>query len=318
MAGFGIFSTKNYAGTDQGVDFVGSGQIPSLGSAVVTSIGTAHIIEGGSYPYVVYQLKSGPYKGKFVYTMESFNPHVHVGQHLRFGQSIGYATGNGVGIETGFNQDGASLNPVAPLYPNPHSAKPAGAVMWKYIQGLIGAAPKVTNPAPVSSGSSPPSSGGTGSSSGGSGGSGVLGSIGSAAVDTLFGGIPVVEGVGAAGGVTSTISSVGDAIKFIFSVRFLEVLGGGILVLMGIYLLARQVGLPSVTTAAKLVPGPVGEAASALPKTSTVGPSEINAPRTRRQVIHHYHPVGSAASDRNDRSASARPISDPELNEIPF
>jgi hypothetical protein len=41
-------------------------------------------------------------------------------------------------------------------------------------------------------------------------------------------------------GITDAIGSITDAFKFIFSYRFLEILGGGLLLLLGLYLLAQQ------------------------------------------------------------------------------
>jgi hypothetical protein len=55
-------------------------------------------------------------------------------------------------------------------------------------------------------------------------------------------------------GVTDAIGSITDAFKFIFSYRFLEILGGGLLLLLGLYLLARQLGV---------APGPTAVAATA-------------------------------------------------------
>jgi hypothetical protein len=44
------------------------------------------------------------------------------------------------------------------------------------------------------------------------------------------------------GGITGAIRSVDDAVHFIFSLRFLEVLGGGLLILIAIRLLGNQLG----------------------------------------------------------------------------
>ena len=294
---FGIYSTKNYAGTDQGVDFTGAGQIPALAPAVVTAIGSTHIIEGGTYPYVVYQLKGGPYKGQYVYTMESFVPHVHVGDHLKAGQSIGYATGNGVGIETGFNQGGTSLNPVAPLYPNPHSPKPAGVQMWKYIQGQIGAGPPVTSPAPTS---------------------GLTDKQIAQAAANAMDNRPTDP-------LTGAVEGPAKAIAWVFEnpLRLLEVFGGGILLLMGLYLLVRQVGLAADVP----LPSPAKAAADAIPAARAartarhatqarkhVGPSETR----RSRVVHHYHPTGSPAAERHERDSRPRRDYDPATAEIPF
>jgi hypothetical protein len=134
---WGVFSPSNYAGTDQGVDFTGSGAIPALAAARVTAVRSEHIIEGGSYPVVAYQLEEGPYQGSYVYVMENFTPTVQPGQQLSRGQSIGIANGSYPYVEVGF-ASGPDGSAAAPLYPDPHGAKPEGAAMWSYIRSLLG------------------------------------------------------------------------------------------------------------------------------------------------------------------------------------
>lgn len=67
--------------------------------------------------------------------------------------------------------------------------------------------------------------------------------------------------VGAAGGAvksaTGAFSSVEDAFNFIFSYRFLEILGGGALIIIGLVGLMREVGVKSPT-----LPGPAGKIAN--------------------------------------------------------
>lgn len=60
------------------------------------------------------------------------------------------------------------------------------------------------------------------------------------------------------GAVTGPINSVEDALKFVFSYRFLEIIGGAALVLVGLIGLMKEVGV-SVPA-----PGPVGKAAAAV------------------------------------------------------
>jgi hypothetical protein len=156
--GWGVFSASNYAGTDQGVDFTGSGPIPALAAARVTGIRSESIIEGGSYPVVAYQLEDGPYAGSYVYVMENFTPTVHVGEQLSRGQTVGIASGRYPYIEVGF-ASGPDGSAAAPLYPDPHGAKAEGATMWSYIQSLLGDPPAgpgqtllaVTHPAAAAS-----------------------------------------------------------------------------------------------------------------------------------------------------------------------
>lgn len=130
--GWGVFTSPS--SVDQGVDFTGKGPIPALDKAKVTDVGHVNIIEGGSWPEVIYQLMAGPYKGSYVYTMENFQPQVKKGDTVVRGQPIGEAKGASPYIETGFNRQPVGINPIAPLYPNPHSPKAAGLVMQKYIK----------------------------------------------------------------------------------------------------------------------------------------------------------------------------------------
>lgn len=130
-----IFKSKS--SVDQGVDFLGAGTIPALDQATVTDVGSVHIIEGGSWPAVIYHLTGGPEKGKYVYTMENFTPSVKKGQKLQRGDPIGTAKGQSPYIETGFNRQATGVNPIAPLYPNPHSPKQAGLEMQSYIKSDV-------------------------------------------------------------------------------------------------------------------------------------------------------------------------------------
>ena len=134
---WGVFSPSTYAGTDQGVDFTGSGPIPALAAGRVTAVRSESIIEGGSYPVVAYQLEDGPYAGNYVYVAENFVPTVQVGQQVSPGQTVGVANGSYPYIEVGF-ASGPDGSAAAPLYPDPHGPKPAGAAMWGYIQSLLG------------------------------------------------------------------------------------------------------------------------------------------------------------------------------------
>jgi hypothetical protein len=60
--------------------------------------------------------------------------------------------------------------------------------------------------------------------------------------------------VGGAGAAIDAALAVPRALAFIFSYRFLEVVGGGLLLLIGVYLLAKQVGInvPAPPAAAAL------------------------------------------------------------------
>ncbi len=78
--------------------------------------------------------------------------------------------------------------------------------------------------------------------------SGVGGAVGGA-----VGGV-----TGAVSGVTGAVGSIEDAFKFIFSYRFLEILGGGALVLVGIIALAKDANI------AVPAPAPAKKAAGAI------------------------------------------------------
>ncbi len=295
---WGIFSPRNYAGVDQGVDFRGAGAIPALDAATVTDVGRAHIVEGGTYPYVVYRLNAGPYRGSYVYTAENFSPAVHKGQRLRQGQSIGHAAGRYPYIEIGFNKSPTGWNAIAPL----GGATAVGAAMKKYIYGLIGSAPPVT----IASGSD---GGGHGLFDNPFSAGNVLGGVGGAAHDV----VSPVEAVG---------SFLGKLSDPRFWLRALEIVGGGLILMLGLYLLARQVGLGSEA------PAPPGadeaeERAEELRRTFSEAPGiDTHRPEYRRStegvkrdvVKHDVSEAGERRAARRKRITEARPAPD----DIPF
>jgi len=340
---FGVLS--NLTGkVDQGIDFGGTGAIPALGPAVVTDITYSHIKQDqpgqGPWPVVVYKLLGGPHRGQYVYVAENFTPQVKVGDHLRQGQSIGHANGSFPYIEVGFNQGPTGWR----AYGSPDSPQPQGYAMRSFVASQIGHT-KVTGAHTVSGGSA-----------GAKNPDGTYGKHHRTADEVklilqglLDGRITKAQAAKQIGVPASAITSAPlDGIPFggslqaaadtflhpfkdlaaffswLVSPRGLETIGGGILMLMGIYLLVRQVGLaadvpiPSpIQVAAKAIPGAGAAPKRSAPSRSPVGPSERPATR-RQQVVHHYHPAGSPASERNDRASRARPISDPATNEIPF
>lgn len=306
---YGVFS-QGFGRIDQGVDFGGSGPIPALGKAVVTDVGTAPIIQGYTVPYIVYQLLGGPYKGQYVYVAENFTPQVKVGDHLRRGQSVGYAHGSSPYIEVGFNQTAKGWT----AYGSPSDRNSAaGTRMYRLIQSEIGAA-RVTAPPSHKSGSgysgSPAGLGTQGpKNKPGKGGGGfnwdywfnpenpqVLGDLGGAAKH--------IPGVVQAESIANFLGMLSSPA---FWIRLLEMIGGGIMIVMGLYLLARQVGLPSVTSA---VPGPVGAAARSA---STIGPSENPSRAGTRRVVHQHYLEEPASTRRKRLAAAAAPSED-----IPF
>ena len=132
---WGAISLSHFAGVDQGVDFNGAGPIPALGDGRVTDVGSSTIIEGGSFPYVIYQLSNPPVNGSgYVYVAENFKPTVRRGKRIKLGDTIGEAAGSYPYIELGWNQGPKGWAPVAPLNPDPHGAKQAGRDFWGFVQ----------------------------------------------------------------------------------------------------------------------------------------------------------------------------------------
>jgi hypothetical protein len=134
LPALGILTKGNYAGTDQGVDFRGAGNVPAIGAGVVTDVGITHIIETGNkiWHYVIYRITSGPLKGQFVYVAENIKPTVKVGQRVSFGQTVAHALGSYPYIETGFNKTAKGWNAFGTL----NGPQPQGAAMWKYLLQL--------------------------------------------------------------------------------------------------------------------------------------------------------------------------------------
>lgn len=279
MANLGVLTQGNYAGTDQGVDFRGAGRIPALDDATVTGVRRVSIIEGGSYPLVAYRLSSGPYTGRYVYVMENFTPSVKVGDKLKKGQSVGTAKGAYPYIEVGFASD-ASGNPAAPLYPNPHGAKPEGSLMWSYIQALG-------------------SGGGTGAGSGSLPG-------GSGATSGAPAGQPVGLGLGSLfGDPLGTSEALG--------LRFVIGLAGIALVIVALVLLSKATSSRTVALAAGLA---TGGKAGRLPRPGRTAPRAPRAPTAGRRRTVGVD-VDEASEARAARRARVEASSGPS-DEIPF
>jgi hypothetical protein len=111
----------------------------------------------------------------------------------------------------------------------------------------------------------------------------------------------------AASGAAKGLSSAGDALGFIFSTRFLEIVGGGILVIIGLVGLMREVGIN--------VPNPLASAAAATPAGKLAGPIS-QAPR-RTQKRAGFEPA-SAERDRREARAARRSGSGAQTDEVPF
>ena len=88
---------------DMGVDFSGSGQVYSLGNAVITNAtGTSGGWPGGGW--ITYKLTGGPDAGLTVYLAEDVSPTVQIGQHVSSSTVIANMFGGSDGIETGWAQ----------------------------------------------------------------------------------------------------------------------------------------------------------------------------------------------------------------------
>ena len=100
--------------------------------------------------------------------------------------------------------------------------------------------------------------------------------------------------------IEGAIGSITDAFKFIFSLRFLEILGGGALILLGLYLLGKQFG------ATFPAPGPVAKAAGGITAAAPQAAStEPDAAPEETPVAHREtaRPVIELPPERRVRSA---------------
>jgi murein DD-endopeptidase MepM/ murein hydrolase activator NlpD len=108
---------------------------------------------------------------------------------------------------------------------------------------------------------------------------------------------------------TAFAEGTADLARFLVSVRFAELVGGGLLVLVGLYLLGRQFGVgPSPLQVASVVPGGVNNPGR------TLGYSEAKPPPIRRT------PTTGTADDRRFRAGPPRPHrpGGGQSDEIPF
>jgi hypothetical protein len=101
--------------------------------------------------------------------------------------------------------------------------------------------------------------------------------------------------------ITDAIGSITDAFKFLFSYRFLEILGGGLLILLGLYILAQQFQKVALAQGIPL-PGPAKDAvAAAAPARATV------TPETRGQAaVDHQHREARASGEEGVRVLPSR------------
>jgi hypothetical protein len=179
-------------------------------------------------------------------------------------------------------------------------------------------------------------------SGGGAGLSGAAGDVGGFLLNPVGGTANLVGGIGSGLGVGSVIPGY-DAASGIASffanltnpkylLRGLEVIGGGLFILMGLYLLAKQVGLAQ--TATNFIPNPV--ARSAIQASGIAAPSgrssgvaraidagyaesKKSAPKPRSappRVVNQYYLDAPPATRR--QQIAAQSDYDPSTSEIPF
>ena len=114
---------------------------------------------------------------------------------------------------------------------------------------------------------------------------------------------------------TAPITSVADAFKFLFSYRFLEILGGGLLILLGLYILAQQFQKVALAQGIPL-PGPAKQAAAAADPFSQGLASEAKSQsrNTGRREARRNAKGETATSQANeagrraDAATAYRPI----------
>lgn len=222
----------SYAGVDQGIDFTGGFDVYALDRAVITRVSRGGSGWPGEGAVVNYRLLSGPAAGRYVYVAEDFAPRsgLRPGMIVQRGESIGRATGSGKapGIEVGWAQpSGIPLAPRPAPRPAPQYT-PQGENFRQFVAAGAGRAPGVPS----------------------------LSSINSAARHVP--GVAQAEGVVGAG--VSVATFIGRLTDPAYILRGLQIVAGGVLVLVGLALLVRQVAL------AADLPDPAGLAAGAASK----------------------------------------------------
>lgn len=269
---------------DQGVDIVSPEPFRAIGPGRIVHIdpnfynGTPAVYEKLDTPITV---NGRTYNGVYYSETQAL---VHVGQKVSAGQAVTAAGVGEFGFAHQFGKQPSSWLPAAHgTYDGQHPTQ-AG----QDFANLLGSQP----PTPVGGkGGAPPGS----SPQPSSGGAGVLGpgsTIGGAAHS-------VASPFEAVAGVASNLTSAS------FWIRALEIVGGGLLVLLGLYLLASKAGLGVAASA------PVRAAAADVPEGPTRSqlPESEGGPRVSRKRDVYY-------LDTAPRERTA--VSDPATNEIPF
>jgi len=121
------------AGVDQGVDYSGQGDVYAIGPARVTVVSTSSGWPGGGA--VSYTFTDGPKAGQAVYFVENVMPRVKAGQLVDHTTVIATMYDSYPYTESGWAHPG-TINPLAPLYPDPHSPKPEGVDFNQFLASL--------------------------------------------------------------------------------------------------------------------------------------------------------------------------------------
>ena len=226
---------------DQGVDLDYAGNFTAVAPGVIVHIdpnfynGTPAVYERLDKPVTV---DGRTYKGVYYAETKAL---VHVGQTVKTGQPVSGPGAAEIGFASKFGSSTSSWLPSAHNSYTEGKQTTAGADFLNAIGGKP-----------------------SGGSSGGISFTSVASTVGDIAN-------PVSGIISAGGGIVSTAGSVASDASAVtnflaeltsaaFWLRALEVVGGGILMLLGLYLLARQVGLGAD------VPAPVSAAAGAIPQ----------------------------------------------------
>lgn len=253
-----------FAGVDQGIDFTGAGPVYALGPGEVTRVEKSGSGWPGQGAVLDYLLTGGPAKGKSVYIAEDFNPasNLAVGSVIQQGEVLGQATGSGQapGIEVGWAN--TSGGPLAALLPRGTNYAAAGEPQGQsFLSFTEFASAGGTGPNPFGSsglggvgdvltklGETALSVGSLGSANvaGMPGGYLSQGNLGAAA-SMLNAGATHIPGVqqaeNAANQAAQLFSGTGSFFSWIGNtknlVRIGEVVGGGILMLAGILIVAK-------------------------------------------------------------------------------
>ena len=261
---------------DEGVDITSGSPFTAVASGRVVHIdpnfynGTPAVYIKLDHPV---QVGNNTYPG--VYYAET-RALVHVGQHVQAGQNI-IGPGNAeIGFAKPFGSSAASWLPAAHANYHEGQQTQAGADFAATIK--VG--------------------------SGGGGGfwsavSGIPGDVNS--VIRHVPGVAQVEGV--AGGVSDVAGFLAKLTDPNFWLRAAEVIGGGILAILGIYLLARQVGL----AAADATPQPIVDLAKAVPETRAAGVA-LEGVRQQRQAKRNEREYRAGQSEGQRRASRSEGV----------